>query len=372
MSTPWERWGPPPPPPVLPPPISPAPRRERWWLHGLLLALTFGTMTFVGTLYLGGLGIERVRHVTTVEALTLSALFYALPLALILLSHEMGHYLMCRRYGIDASPPYFLPFPSLFGTMGAFIRIREPMRRKRELFDIGVAGPLAGFVVTIPFLLYGLLHTRPSPEAGMQEGSFLFSYPPIVTLLQDALLPFPFDSTMVFEHPTFMAAWAGLFVTMFNLIPLGQLDGGHALYAVAGRRIRWFTFPLLAGLVALGFRFMTWWILAALVLVFGVSHPRVDDEDAPLGAPRAAVAALTLAVFLLCFLPVPFVTSSAPRRPPDEGRGTFVHKLDRHHGAEEARRRREAVRPQRRDVPLEERRGEVRFRGPLEAGAPPA
>jgi membrane-associated protease RseP (regulator of RpoE activity) len=355
---------------MLPPPPR---RRERWWLHVTLLVVTFGTMTWVGTMYAPALDPEAFRDpasVTLVSVLAASALWYALPLLLILLAHEMGHYLTCRRYGIDASPPFFIPFPSLFGTMGAFIRIREPMREKRQVFDIGVAGPIAGFVVTVPFLVYGILHTHPSPEAGTQSGTLLFAYPPLVTLLQKALLGHTFDSRHVFEHPTFMAAWGGLFVTMFNLIPLGQLDGGHALYAVAGRRQRVLMIPLLLGLVALGFRFPTWWVLGALVLFFGARHPRVLDEEAPLGTARLLVAAGTLAIFALCFLPVPVVESSAPLRPPRERGGTLVHQLDLHRRAEDPGRHRDSIGPERGHVLVEQGTREVRLGGAIETGPP--
>lgn len=318
-------------------------RRERWWLHGTLFVLAFAGMTLAGVLYVPALDPGAFRdpaEVTLRSLLVASALFYALPLALILVSHEMGHYLMCRKYGIDASPPYFIPlwYPGMltFGTLGAFIRIREPMREKRHVFDVGVAGPIAGFVATLPFLIYGILHTHASVEAATQEAPLLFRYPLLVTFLQKALLGHTFDSRHVFEHPTFMAAWAGLFVTMFNLMPLGQLDGGHALYAVAGRRHRYLTIPLLLGLVALGFQFPTWWVLAVLVLVFGLRHPRVRDEEEPLGKARLLVAAGTLAIFVLCLMPVPFEFGSAPpRRPPRERGGTFVHQIHGHHRAED-------------------------------------
>jgi Zn-dependent protease len=365
------------PPQIVDSPFAPPQaRRERWWLHWLLFVLTFATMTWVGTLYVGGLDPTLFRDpekVTLTSVLLSSALWYALPLALILFSHEMGHYLMCRRYGIDASPPYFIPFPflSLFGTLGAFIRIRVPMREKRHVFDVGVAGPIAGFVVTIPFLVYGILHTHPSFEAATQGEQMLFNYSPLVTLLQKALLGRTFDSRYVFEHPTFMAAWAGLFVTMFNLIPIGQLDGGHVLYAVAGRHQRWLATAFFAALVALGFRTWSWWVLAVLLLVLGVRHPRVEDENAPLGAKRTAVAVAALAIFLLCFLPSPVVVSSEPlRRSPRERGGTVVHELHRHRGAEDPGFHAHAVRAQRGDVQVEERASDVGLRRPLESGPP--
>ena len=260
-----------------------------------------------------------------------------MPLLAILLAHEMGHYLMCRRYGIDASPPYFIPFPSLVGTMGAFIRIREPFRTKTHLFDVGVAGPIAGFVVALPFLVYGITHTRVNPVP-VEGGTLVFHYPLLVIFLQKALVGQTFTSLEVIEHPAFLAGWFGLFVTALNLVPLGQLDGGHALYAIAGRHTRKIVFPLLAVVVALGFKFAGWWFWAALLLIMGLRHPRLVDEEEPLDPRRKAVALLVLLLFVLCFTPVPLSeTDDLPSgRPPVERGGTVVHQLDLHRGAEHA------------------------------------
>ena len=247
----------------------------------------------------------------------------------------MGHYLMCRRYGIDASPPFFIPFPSLVGTMGAFIRIREPFRSKDQLFDVGVAGPIVGFVVALPILVYGMAHTRVNPAA-VEGGTLIFHYPLLVTLLQKLLLGTTFTSFDVIEHPAFVAGWFGLFVTALNLVPIGQLDGGHALYAIAGRHTRKIVLPLLAVVVGLGFKFAGWWFWAALLVIMGIRHPRLVDEEAPLDPRRKAIAFLVLVMFVLCFTPVPIEESSdlPPGRPPVERGGTVVHQLDLHRGAE--------------------------------------
>jgi membrane-associated protease RseP (regulator of RpoE activity) len=263
------------------------------------------------------------------------ALSFSFPLLAILFAHEMGHYLMCRRYGIDASPPYFIPFPSLVGTMGAFIRIREPFRTKTQLFDVGVAGPIAGFVVALPILVYGMAHTRVNPGP-IEGGTLIFHYPLLVTILQKLLLGSTFTSMDVIEHPAFVAGWFGLFVTALNLVPIGQLDGGHALYAIAGRHTRKIVLPLLAVVVGLGFKFAGWWFWAALLLIMGIRHPRLVDEDAPLDPRRKAVAAVILAMFVLCFTPIPIEeTADLPAgRPPMERGGTVVHQLHLHRGAE--------------------------------------
>ncbi len=296
----------------LPEAVFVAPRRrERWWLHVLLLVLTFGTTTFVGANFAvnfrpsllppGGVDTEQLAR------LARGALSFSIPLLSILFAHEMGHYVMCRRYGIDASPPYFLPFPSLVGTLGAFIRIREPIRSKRQLFDIGVAGPIAGFVVAVPLLLWGVAHTRANLNPVIEEGTILFRYPLAVTWAQRLTLGHTFTSEQAVEHPVFVAAWFGLFVTALNLLPIGQLDGGHALYAVLGKKQKTAAIPILVALALLGMKWPGWWLWVVVTLVIGVRHPAVLDEEEPLDGRRLAVAALVLLMFLLCFAPVPIV-----------------------------------------------------------------
>lgn len=324
-------------------------RRERWWLHALLLLLTFGTTTWVGA----GFVDNFVRSGTSAPPLRLQdllvegAIQYALPLLAILLSHEMGHYYFCRKYGIDASPPYFMPMPPILfftpGTFGAFIRVREQIRKKDHLFDMGVAGPIAGFLVALPILAFGILHTRINPQSTSQPGTLVFGYPLLVTLFQKALLGRSMTSLDVIEHPTFMAAWFGLLVTALNLLPLGQLDGGHAFYALVGRHQKKLAIPLLFALAIFALEFPGWWLWVVLILVLGTRHPPVDDEHAPLGARRTAVAALVLAMLILCFSSKPIwfeedgATPSSPR-PPKERRGTVVHELHLHGGAEDAGR----------------------------------
>ena len=293
------------------PPSPPLRRRERWWLHVLLLVLTFGTTTLVGASFAvsfrpsllppGGFNPARL------SALLGGALSFSLPLLAILFSHEMGHYLTCRKYGIDASPPYFIPFPTLVGTLGAFIRIREPIRDKRQLFDVGVAGPIAGFVVALPLLVWGVLHSRPNLQPLLEPGTIIFRYPLAVTWVQKLALGFTFSSEQAVEHPVFLAAWFGLFVTALNLLPLGQLDGGHALYAVFGKRQKTIAIPILVALALLGLKWPGWWLWVVVTLVIGIRHPPVIDEEIPLDRKRLVVAALVLLILAVCFAPVPLV-----------------------------------------------------------------
>jgi membrane-associated protease RseP (regulator of RpoE activity) len=237
-------------------------------------------------------------------------LAYALPLLTILLAHELGHYFVCRRHRLPASLPYFLPSPVLIGTFGAFIRIRGAMREKRQLFDVGIAGPIAGFAALLPFLIYGVANSSVQRLAPVADGaSELFLTLPGQSLLYRALvwsfhggLP---AGSILNPHPFVFAAWVGCFVTMLNLLPLSQLDGGHILYAVLGRAQRRVTLVLWLGLFAAGFLWTGWFVWSAIVLVLGLRHPPISNEDEPLGSRRRALAVLAALIFLLTFMPVP-------------------------------------------------------------------
>ena len=277
------------------------PDRSRVYEHPLfhlfLLAATFVTTTHFGGRVFSLDGSGRFSE----------GLAFSVPLLLILGIHEMGHYVTCRRHGVAATLPYFLPapVPTLIGTFGALIRIKEPIRHRRVLLDVGAAGPLAGFAAAIPFLLYGVGRARPlTGPSG--PSAILFEYPLLVRLAQDWSGSGRYTSAAVQEHPTFMAAWFGLLVTALNLLPIGQLDGGHVLRAAAARRQPLISGAVLAGAAASAFIGPVWAFFGLFsALVLGISHPPADDEDRPLGAGRSLVALLCLAVFLLCFSPVP-------------------------------------------------------------------
>src|SRR5262245_22792006 len=232
---------------------------------------------------------------------------------LILGIHEMGHYLMCRRYGLAATYPYFLPAPPIlfpFGTFGAVIRIKEPIRRKAMLVDVGAAGPLAGFVAATGFLLASVGKTVPAKYIP-GETVTLFNYPFVVRLAQDLMGTARYTSMDVHEDPMFMAAWFGFLVTALNLLPIGQLDGGHILRAAVGR-FQPIVSGVVAGLVLLG-AFRGGWALAffvfLVVVVIGITHPPVDDDEEPIGTGRLTIALVCLCVLLLCFTLVPMVQS---------------------------------------------------------------
>jgi membrane-associated protease RseP (regulator of RpoE activity) len=297
----------------LPPPAAPSRRRfyESPLFHLALLAATFVTTTLAGGLAFssGGGPLRGGRFA--------DGLAFSVPLLLILGVHELGHYAMCRRYGIAATLPYFIPSPllNLIGTFGAVIRIKEPIRRKKELLDVGAAGPLAGFFTAMPFLLYGV--ARPKPLASTAtEGTVLFDYPLIVRWAQRWMHVGPYTSATVTEHPTFMAAWFGLLVTCLNLLPIGQLDGGHVLRAAVGRRQPIASAIALALCVVAGVTHSAVWLVlpVAIVVVAGLAHPPVEDDDQPLDFGRTLIALLCVAVFLVCFslTPIDFPPAAPP------------------------------------------------------------
>jgi membrane-associated protease RseP (regulator of RpoE activity) len=231
----------------------------------------------------------------------------------------MGHYLTARRLGLDVSPPYFNPAPvplNLIGTFGAFIRLRSPMINRALLLDVGAAGPLAGFGLSQPLAVAGLRLSRVDEFVYDTSTRFLV---PVGT--RDAL---PVGGSLVFEalaavfapgagtvvlHPLALAAWLGFFVTALNLFPLSQLDGGHVLFALAGRRQRLAARAFLASLLLLGLKWPGWWLWAGLVLVVGrggVAHPPVFDPHYPLSPARRAVGWACIAMLVLTFVPLPF------------------------------------------------------------------
>jgi membrane-associated protease RseP (regulator of RpoE activity) len=239
--------------------------------------------------------------------LLLSGLPFSLTLMSILLAHEMGHYIMGRRYNAPVSLPYFIPMPilGLFGTMGAVIVQRAPFEERRSLFDIGLAGPLAGLVVALPLLVYGLATSTVGliTPGGLLEGNSIL-YLAIKYLVFGRILPG--NGMDVYLNPVAWAAWGGLLITSLNLLPVGQLDGGHILYALLGRRAWPVAFGVVGLLVVMGFFWQGWFLWAFLVLIFGVRHPAPLNDLSPMGLRRTLVGIGVLVLFVLTFTPIPF------------------------------------------------------------------
>ena len=236
---------------------------------------------------------------------------FALALMTILLAHELGHYFACRHHGIRASYPYFIPAPTLIGTLGAFILMRSPIRSRRALFDVGASGPLVGFLVAIPVLIYGVAHSHVAPEIVSSNAAMVFGVPLAVRIVARAFFPGVNPATVLL-HPVARAAWVGLFATSLNLLPAGQLDGGHILRSLSPRLHKWIGWLVPVILIVLGYFYATVWLLWATILVAlrFLRIPPIYDER-PLNSARLALAAVALLVMVLCFLPVPLWESGA-------------------------------------------------------------
>ena len=294
----------------------PAPPRARGWRLSLaLLGVTFVTTLLTGVFWEAqsrGMGLLRLSEILAQPRLLVLGLPYALSLLAILGTHEMGHYIACRRYGIDATPPYFLPSPPgwLFGTFGAFIRIRAPITDRRALFDIGVAGPLAGAVVALPVLVMGILASTWVPDPGIAPGIQVYSFGSslIVRLAEGWLIPPPpaAHGWILAQSSMFMAGWVGFLATALNLLPVGQLDGGHIAYSISPRFHLWLSRVCIGGFVVMGLLVNEAWLFwATLLIFFSPRHPRLIDEALQISPRRRLVAAIAGILLLLSFVPNP-------------------------------------------------------------------
>lgn len=237
-------------------------------------------------------------------SLLLSGVPFAFTLIGILLAHELGHFFACRYYGISASYPYFLPAPTLIGTLGAFIRIRSPIYNRRALFDVGLAGPVVGFLFAVPALAIAILYSRVVPAADMHS-PIVFGQPLVMRWLIALLRPGVPPGDLLL-HPVGRAAWVGLFATALNLLPSGQLDGGHILYSVASKYHRKITIAVAMLLIPLGIVFWSGWIFwSILLLLIGFRHPPLMNRWDRLDRTRLVWAGVAVLMFVLCFMPMP-------------------------------------------------------------------
>ena len=278
-----------------------------WWIHLLLLAATAVTTTVYGAAVTACFRARRPLNVDVMLASysllfqanphILEGLAFSIPLLTILMAHELGHYFACRHWRVEATLPFFLPSPFLLGTAGAFIRIRSPIYRRRILFDIGVSGPLAGFAVLLPILAAGVLLSVTAPHIS-SGGEYVFGTPLLLRIAE--WLRFrsaaPGDIAL---HPFAQAAWGGLLATAINMLPIGQLDGGHIVYAVFGPMHRTVSRVFLTVLIPMGYFFSyTWFVWAVILFILGIRHPLVYDE-APLDRTRKLVAAVAFVILVL-------------------------------------------------------------------------
>jgi membrane-associated protease RseP (regulator of RpoE activity) len=315
---------------ALPEPVGRRPR-EHYWLHALLLVATGFTTLVVGARmefnFLHNLppfsaGDEWLPFfplgwiVAQPSRLLLGVPFSA-TLLFILLAHEMGHYLFCRYYGVRATLPFFIPAPTLIGTLGAVIRIKAPIRSRAALFDIGIAGPIAGFVVAVATLAVAMMLSKPLAP-GIGPSDLQLGFPAIFYVMHDALRSFAPSHAIaalplrrVYLHPTAVAAWVGMFATALNLLPSSQLDGGHIVYALAPRAHRVISWITVIGLVILGRMYVGWRVWAGLLIVMNVlSYRQRQAPDYPmLPASRWPLAVLAVIMLALTFTISPFQMS---------------------------------------------------------------
>ncbi len=295
---------------------SARPSKKSLALAGGLFLLTFVTCLLAGTQFSAAYAHNQAASfdafMQTFASLyrnpiaLLAGLPFAITLLAVLLIHELGHYFACQRNHIHSSYPLFVPAPTLIGTFGAFILIRSAIRSNRALFDVGASGPLVGFVAALIPLTYGVLHAKVIPGfASYDNADLVFGVPLILRLVASVVQPNA-QATDLLLHPVGRAAWVGLFATALNLLPVGQLDGGHILRSISPRAHRWITWILPVALIPLGIFLWQGWFLWA-VLLFALRFFRMAPiyDPTPLDPNRKFMAVMALVVFLLCFMPNP-------------------------------------------------------------------
>jgi hypothetical protein len=329
------------------------PPKQRYWLHGLLLLLTIFTTLVVGAhmesnfrqgqsvwaaedSFIPYFPIARIWHHPSQLLLGIP---FSASLMLILLAHEMGHYLYCVRYRVNATLPFFIPIPTFIGTMGAFIRIRSPIRSRTALFDIGIAGPIAGFVTACAVLAISLGMSHRLLASGTSQDILAVNYPLIFDLARRFLLflgvlhgsaALPLSDVSL--HPMAIAAWVGMFATALNLLPGGQLDGGHILFSIAPRAHRFVSRLTILVLIPLAvYYWLGWLVWAVLLEISSFRHPQVSEWPKVSGV-RSWLALFAVVMLLLTLAPAPLTHSSmkevaAPLVHPLKGyiRGTMRH-----------------------------------------------
>lgn len=303
------------------------PPRQRWWLHILLLGATFFSTLVVGARIYANFALRQpafsfadeniplfpMEWMWQAPARLMHGLSFSLTLMFILLAHEMGHYLYARHYGVNATLPFFIPFPSLIGTFGAFIRIKSPIPTRAALFDIGIAGPIAGFIPSCVAVVVGLSLSHPLMFTGPLDNEP--GFPPVFRLAAWLLhLDVPVASLSL--HPIAVAGWVGMFATALNLLPGGQLDGGHILFSVFPKLHRWVSLVVVVALIPLAWYRWLGWLIWAVVLWLTSHHPPTPSRTAISGA-RKWLAVSAIVMLALAFTPTPITGASLREKWPD-------------------------------------------------------
>jgi Zn-dependent protease len=309
--------------------------QRMWMISGTLWLLTIASTLFVSALapfpdaiayFIHPLGIAELRQNWFPRLL--NGATYCLALMAILTAHEFGHWIQARRWDVHATPPFFIPFPlSPLGTMGAVIFQEPYIPNRKALFDIGASGPWAGLVIALPLLVVGLLTSQLEQVRNIGAGSNHLANPLLVQLLIPLLRPDVVPGTDLIATPTYYAAWVGLLITGLNLMPMGQLDGGHIMYCLLGRRankVGWAVYigcwvAMIGAGLFINSVYFAWALMLVLVGIMRPSHPPTMNDSTPLGWPRAVVGWLTMGVLVLTFIPLPPVPASwldKDKRPP--------------------------------------------------------
>ena len=269
------------------------------YLHIVLFVATFLTTLTAGALQKG---INIINEPGSI----IEGLPFAGTLMTILLCHELSHYIASKKHHTKATLPYFIPAPSIIGTFGAFIKMKSPIVTRKALIDIGASGPIAGFAVSVIACIVGLSMSEvislPQADGALNLGdSILFSF------LSKVVIGVTSDNYDILLHPVAFAGWIGLFVTSLNLIPIGQLDGGHIAFAILGERHKYISVILVVILAIMGIFYWEWWALwAILMLILGIKHPPVIYWEVPIDRKRRFVGFLSLIIFIVTFIPLPF------------------------------------------------------------------
>jgi len=270
------------------------------------LPLALFLLTIVTTLIAGSSFYVSYEELIKHPGLISTGIPFASSLLSILVAHEMGHFVTSRRYHVDVTLPYFIPAPTLFGTLGAVIKMRSPIRKKTMLIDIGAAGPLAGIVIAIPVAIWGLYGSDIIPVSTGEQSYLFFGDSLLFKFLSHLIIGTIPEGYDIMLSPIAFAGWVGFLVTALNLMPIGQLDGGHIAYALFGRGQRIVSRAFVGVLVVMGIVYYAGWLVwAVLILIIGVDHPPVSDDDVGLDRKRTVIGWFCFFLFVVTFIPVP-------------------------------------------------------------------
>ena len=291
-------------------------KKPRTSINIILFFLTCGTTWLIGIVEylffeqssLASLNLNLFIQILEKPSLILKGLYFSFAIMLFLLAHEGGHYLACRYYNIDATLPYFIPAPTLVGTFGAFIKIRAPITNKKVLFDIGIAGPLSGFAVALPTMIYGIMNSRPISTVESAKGMYFGLGEPIIfKMIGSLLLPSMPENYDLVLHPLAFIGWFGCLATCLNLFPVSQLDGGHIAYSIFGPRYPKISKIIFFAIVCMGliYRYYGWFFWALILFLIGFKHPPTLDDELPLGRRRKILGLMALLLLIFTFTPKP-------------------------------------------------------------------